>query len=218
MGEQIRRCVIVGAAVFENAMFLKHFLCEDDYVIAADGGLRLLNAMGVVPHAIIGDFDSSPCPDGVDVPVRCLPTHKDDTDVFAAAKEALALGYREFLLLGCLGGRLDHTLSNLFLLRFLHENNAHGLLVDEHHEVSLLTSGEHTVSCRNNCYFSLLPFGGDARGVTIRGAEYPLENATLDTVFPLGVSNGFLSSDVTVSLQDGCLLLILAQKDGVTSF
>lgn len=218
MGEQMRRCVIVGASAFENAAFLKCYLRADDYVIAADGGLRLLDAMEIAPHAIIGDFDSSPCPDGVTVPVRRLPTHKDDTDVFAAAKEALTLGYREFLLLGCLGGRLDHTLSNLFLLRFLHENNARGLLADEHHEVSLLASGEHTVPHRDNCFFSLLPFGGDACGVTIRDAEYPLENATLDTVFPLGVSNGFLSSDVTVSLQDGYLLLILAQKDGVTSF
>ena len=138
---------------------------------------------------------------------------REEADGEEAVKEALSDGYREFLLLGCLGGRLDHTVSNLFLLRFLHEQGAQGTLVDERHEVRLLTSGTHVIAHRPDRYLSLLPYGGNAEGVTIRGAEYPLENATLDTAFPLGVSNGFLETDVTVTLKSGCLLCILAGKD-----
>lgn len=207
------RCVIVGASPFGDAALLKGYLRKDDHIIAADGGSRLLDAMGVAPHAVIGDFDSSACPQRAAVPVQILPTHKDDTDVFAAAKEALDLDYRDFLFLGCLGGRLDHTVSNLFLLRFLTENGAEGVLVDERHEVRLLANGTHTVPCRDGYYFSLLPYGGNAEGVSIDGAEYPLQNAVLDTSFPLGVSNGFLKKDVIVTIKSGFLLLILAKKD-----
>ncbi len=213
MGKQMTRCVIVGASPFTDAALLKRHLDKDDYIIAADGGLRLLEAMGIAPHAVIGDFDSAACPKDTAVPIKLLPTHKDDTDVFAAAKEALSLGYREFLLLGCLGGRLDHTVSNLFLLRFLHENGARGVLVDECHEVHLLANGTHTVPLASGWYFSLLPYGGNAEGVSIDGAEYPLENAVLDTCFPLGVSNGFLENDVVITVKTGFLLLILAKKD-----
>ena len=213
MGKQMRRCVLVGASPFEDAAFLKRVLREDDYIFVADGGSRLLAAMEVTPHAVIGDFDSSACPQDSNVPVQILPTHKDDTDVFAAAKEALALGFREFLLLGCLGGRLDHTVSNLFLLRFLHDHGATGTLIDERHEVRLLSAGTHTIPRRAGYYLSLLPYGGNAEGVSIAGAEYPLENAMLNTAFPLGVSNGFLETDVTVTVKSGFLLLILAKKD-----
>ncbi len=215
MGKQITRCVIVGASPFSDAAHLKTYLRADDVIFAADGGTKLLEAMGIVPHAVIGDFDSAASSPWEDIPVKRLPTHKDDTDVFAAAKEALSLGFREFLLLGCLGGRLDHTVSNLFLLRYLWENGASGVLVDECHEVRLLASGTHIIPYTSGYYCSLLPYGGDAEGVTVKGAEYPLENATLDTVFPLGVSNGFLNQDITVSLKTGFLLTILAKKDEI---
>lgn len=213
MGKQMTRCVLVGASPFEDAAYLKTYLRDADHIVAADGGLQLLDAMAVAPHRVIGDFDSAVLPSDGALAVTELPTHKDDTDVFAAAKEALADGYRDFLLLGCLGGRLDHTVSNLFLLRFLHEHGAQGVLVDERHEVRLFTCGTYVIPCRQDCYVSLLPYGGNAEGVCIHGAEYPLENATLDTVFPLGVSNGFVGSDVTVTVKSGYLLCILAKKD-----
>ncbi len=213
MGKQMTRCVLVGASPFEDAAYLKTCLRDTDHIIAADGGLQLLNAMAVVPHRVIGDFDSAALPIDSTVAVTKLPTHKDDTDVFAAVKVALADGYREFLLLGCLGGRLDHTVSNLFLLRFLQEHGAQGVLVDERHEVRLLASGTHVIPCKTEYYLSLLPYGGNAEGVCIHGAEYPLENKTLNTSFPLGVSNGFVGNDVTVTLKSGYLLCILAKKD-----
>lgn len=213
MGKQMRRCVVVGASPFRDVAYLKTHLCETDHIVAVDGGLRLLAAMGITPHHVIGDFDSAEFPKDSAVVVTKLPTHKDDTDAFAAVKEALEDGYREFLFLGCLGGRLDHTISNLFLLRYLHEHGAEGMLLDEQHQVRLLASGTHVIMRAPDCYLSLLPYGGIAEGVTIRGAEYALANATLDTAFPLGVSNGFLDTDVTVTINRGCLLCILARKD-----
>lgn len=211
MGKPMTRCVIVGAAPFTDAAYLKTFLRSDDHIIAADGGSRLLDAMGVLPHRVIGDFDSSSRPADT---THCtvLPTRKDDTDVLAAVRAALKEGYRDFLLLGCLGGRFDHTIANLFVLRFLAEHEASGLLVDEQTEVTLLTAGEYTLPSKAECVFSLLPYGGSVHGVCVKGAAYEVTNATFDTVFPIGVSNAFVGKTVRITLKDGCLLLILAKE------
>ncbi len=210
LGKSMTRCVIVGAAPFVDAACLRADICAEDYIIAADGGQRLLAAMGIVPDVIIGDFDSSvqPCSGECHV----LPTRKDDTDVMAAVRLAYEKGYRLFLLLGCMGGRFDHTVANLFILRWLHERGADATLLDERHEVRLLGAGEHTVSPRKNSYVSLLPYGGDAQGVTLRNAAYTLENACLDTAHPLGVSNAFTDKPLEISLKSGYLLLIIAQE------
>ena len=83
------------------------------YLIAADGGLRHARALGLVPDAFIGDMDSlreEDLPEGAIL----YPSQKDDTDMMLAVKKAMALGVRKVLLLGGLGGRLDHICAIIF--------------------------------------------------------------------------------------------------------
>ena len=104
-----RRCVIfAGLPVAPE-------LCEDigpqDIIITADAGWKTARAMGFFPALALGDFDTAPAPEGPDV-LR-LPAEKDDTDTFFAARRALETGCSEVLILGGIGGRLDHTLANI---------------------------------------------------------------------------------------------------------
>ncbi len=210
MGESMTRAVIVGSGPFSDAALLASYLRDDDVLIAADGGQRLVSAMGRTPSLLVGDFDSSTCPLEASFDCKLLPVQKDDTDVLAAIRMALENGHRRFLLLGCLGGRLDHTMANLFLLRFLYDHDAQGMLADETHEVTLLGRGTHVLPPQNGRVLSLLPYGGDAHGVSIEGAMYTLQDAHLDTAFPIGVSNAFCGKSVTVTIKEGFLLCILA--------
>ena len=103
-----RRCVIfAGLAVPPH-------LCQDigpqDVILAADAGWKTARALGFAPTLALGDFDTAPAPKGPDV-LR-LPAEKDDTDTFFAARKALEMGCSEVLILGGIGGRLDHTLAN----------------------------------------------------------------------------------------------------------
>ena len=107
-----------------------------------------------------------------------LPHEKDDTDSYYAAKEALRRGYRDFLLLGASGARLDHTLGNLALLLMLHEAGARALLVDDYAEMEIVAQEGARVSDRYP-YFSLFNLDGSAGGVTVTGAKYPLCGAAL---------------------------------------
>ena len=114
----MKRCVIIGGApIKEYARVRAYFSAEDDYVFC-DSGLRHMEALGAKPSLIVGDFDSWHAPEGskTECETITLPHEKDDTDTAYAVKECIRRGYDAFLLTGCAGARLDHTLGNVPLL------------------------------------------------------------------------------------------------------
>ena len=201
------RCVIIGGADISDLAAVRRYLRPDDFIIACDSGLRHVDALGLTPSLIVGDFDSSPRPDTA-VETIVLPCEKDDTDTVFAAKEALGRGFREFLLLGAAGGRLDHTLGNVAVLLMLEAHGAHGLLVDDFSEMELVCQKPVLVP-DSFAYFSLLAVDGEAAGVSVKNAKYPLEHAVITPAYPYGVSNEPLPGQTAgISVETGRLLLI----------
>ena len=113
------KCIIFCAAAFDR---LAQPIEAEDFVLAADGGLRHTEKLGLSPNEILGDFDSLGfTPRGANV----FPVEKDDTDAMLAVRRGLSLGYREFVLYGTLDGpRLDHTIANFQTLQFLADRAA----------------------------------------------------------------------------------------------
>ena len=206
----MRRCVIVGGAPIERAEELRAYLRADDYMVYCDCGLRHEKALGRAPDLIVGDFDSHEDPHAAAETI-VLPRVKDDTDSFFAAKEALHRGFRDFLLLGMTGARLDHTLGNLAVALMLEEAGARALIVDAYSEMEFV-SDEADVSDAF-AYFSLLPYGGAAEGVTITGAKFPLAGARLAPSSSLGVSNEPLPGETAhIRVAAGRLLLVRVRR------
>ena len=207
------RCVICAAGPFSNADTLKAYVEETDCILAADNGVRLVQAMGLTPHRIVSDMDSmGALPQGLrGIPLDHLPTVKDDTDTLAAAKWALQEGYRDFLLLGATGGRLDHTMANFAVLLYLTNRGASAALADEYNVVTLVKPGAYRIRYAEDHALSFLPYGGEVHGLTIENAAYPLNNASLTPDYPLGVSNAFVQGDVEISLSHGNLLIFLSK-------
>ena len=205
----MKKCIIFCAAGFEN---LAAPIGPEDYVLAADGGLRHLEQLKIRPNGIIGDFDSlGYVPEGAEV----FPVEKDDTDAMLAAKKGLELGFREFLFYGSLDGpRLDHTVANFQSLQYLAERDATGYLVGNAQIVTVLRNGKLTFPAECAGILSVFCMGADATGVTVRGAQYELENGTLSAGFPLGVSNHFVGKEVTVAVEKGSLLLLWDRENG----
>ena len=200
------KCIIFCAAGFDG---LSEPIGEDDFVIAADGGLRHTRALGLTPDCILGDFDSlGYVPEGAKV----FPTRKDDTDSMLAIREGLSRGYREFVLYGALDGeRPDMAVANYQALLFLADRGARGLLVGKRFRASVVKDGCLTFPAGPDGTVSVFCLGADARGVTIRGLGYPMEEGTLTARFPLGVSNRFTGSPAEVRVKDGSLLVIWEQ-------
>lgn len=202
------RCVIVGGAGIGDYPRARALLEPDDFLIYCDCGLRHRGGLGREADLIVGDFDSYERPGG-GTEVIVLPREKDDTDTVFAAKEALGRGFDRFLLLGMVGQRFDHTFGNISLLLLLEEAGARAVLADDYSLMELVVPGTEALIENRYPFFSLLALGGDARGVTIRGAKYPLEGAEIACRHQYGISNEVLPGQTArVSLTQGRLLLV----------
>jgi thiamine pyrophosphokinase len=143
------------------------------------------------------------------------PVEKDDTDAILAARRGMELGFREFWFYGSLDGpRLDHTIANLQMLRFLQEQGAMGYLIGKT-QIATVVTNSSLLFCGAGGTVSVFCVGGDAAGVTLRGMKYPLDGKTLTDSFPLGVSNQFAGEEAYVSVREGCLLVIWDRKNGI---
>lgn len=203
-------CYVVGAMSLTPA--LRPYPVQGDYVIAADRGFDSLMAYGVRPDLAVGDFDSlGHLPHHPNV--IQLPTEKDDTDMVFALRKGIELGYRRFILLGGVGGRLEHTLGNLQLLNWLASQGGQGFLVGEKTAATCIRDGKRVIfPASMSGSLSVLCISGAAEGVDLTGLKYPLDKHTLTSQFPLGLSNQFLGQEAAVSVETGSLLLLWEDK------
>ena len=206
----MKKCVIFCAAGFDGLLLP---IRKDDLVIAADGGLRHTQALGIHPDVILGDFDSlGYIPEGSSV----FRVEKDDTDMMLAIRLGLERGCREFLLYGAMDGpRLDHTIANLQTLSYLTEHGAWGYLIGNHHIATCVRRGSLVFSEKAEGIVSVFCQGADASNVTLEGLHYPLNNAKLTAHFPLGVSNHFLGQPARVRVGEGTLLCLWDRANGL---
>lgn len=207
----MKKCIIVGAGEFSLSSWEYE---EGDYLIAADGGYDHLKKKGIIPDMLIGDMDSI----GLDylekgIRIKKLPVEKDDTDLLAAIKEGLSLGYREFRLYGVLGGdRVDHSLANIQCLLYLYNRKAKGVLYGVHDRIELLCNDKIFYPASMKGIFSIFAFFGDAKGVTEQGFKYSLEDATVKMEFPIGISNEFIGQESMISVREGMLLICIHEQ------
>ena len=196
-------CYIVGAGECSGINFLKR---ENDFVIAADGGLRYLEAAGVIPDLLLGDFDSLGYrPQGT---VLTYPKEKDETDTFLALRYAAANGYRTVRIFGGMGGRIDHTLANIQMLVWAARRGMDVRLCDGTTELMALCDGELSFPAECAGRISVFSMDNTAEGVDLLGLKYVLENGSLTNEFALGVSNEFIGCKSTVRVRCGTLLLV----------
>lgn len=205
------RCVIVGASPICEIKRIKTFIKEDDYIIACDGGLNNCKSLEIKPNLIIGDFDSfdeKDLKEYKNIEVIKLPREKDDTDTFFAVKEALRRKYEDFLLLGLIGKRFDHSLCNISVLLFLNNKKKKAEIIDDYSKMIIVDKFEKYISDKY-AYFSLMNVDGTAKGVYIENAKYPLKNAQIKSDFQYAISNEVIKGNkASVKVKKGRLLLI----------
>jgi thiamine pyrophosphokinase len=191
----------------------------DDRIIAADGGSLHALSWGWMPHVVIGDLDSLPARERARLEaVGCrflqVPAEKDETDLELAIRLAVEEGAREILIFGALGGRPDHYLANVMLLVLAAQLQAPARILDGQQEIRLIGDGQEAeFSGEVGDTLSLIPIGGDARGITTEGLFYPLREGTLYFGPARGISNVFTAPRARVKLEEGTLLAIHIRQD-----
>lgn len=184
------------------------------WVIAADSGLDQAARIGLRVDLAVGDMDS------VDSqrlanhrgPVDLHPVDKDATDFELALEHAVDRpNIERIIVLGGLGGRIDHFLANASIIasdRFASCEiewlaGTARIMVVRHHAQLHGVPGQ-TVS--------LLPAGGTVTGITTTGLKWQLVDATLPFGSSRGISNEFSKPVATVQIASGCLLAIVPDR------
>ncbi|NLB61556.1 MAG: thiamine diphosphokinase [Clostridiales bacterium] len=199
-----RICYIVGAGENYGLDFVPLL---GDYVIAADGGLKHLEQNGIHADLVIGDFDTLQY-EPIHPNVIALNKVKDDTDTLAAVREGINKGYLVFHIYCGMGGKIEHTLSNIQVLGFLSQQNITGFLFGNNCVVTAITNGELEFSSDACGNISVFSFSEKSTGVHLKGLKYELDNVTLTNTFPIGVSNELVGKDSVVSVTEGTILVV----------
>jgi thiamine pyrophosphokinase len=179
-------------------------------VVAADGGLIPLLEAGVHPDVLIGDLDSSfaPYPEGVKV---VLDADQETNDLEKALNYVHSSGFRNILVLGATGLRLDQTLKNLSVL--MQFNGKFDRLHFEDHLCNIRVADQNTeLSLQSGTAISLFPISGKVDHIVTQGLKYPLLNESLENGTRDGSSNVVVSSPVSIQYKSGSLLLIINHK------
>jgi len=209
------RAVIFANGILPDLAAARSLLGDDDFFVAADGGLHNALACGASPHAVIGDFDSLSEAELADVEkaeARILryPREKDETDLELAIHFVLDSQFKVIRVVGALGGRLDQTLGNIALLADV-PAGVDMRLDDGREEVRLVESRAEILGKPGDT-LSLIPWGAPAQGVSTENLRYPLRGEILLPHKTRGISNEMLGEQASVQLTQGRLILIHSRK------
>lgn len=184
----------------------------EDVILAADGGARHALALGLIPSAIIGDFDSLTESEirvftDMDVHMLRFPRSKDETDLELALAHAIRAGYSPIIIIGAYGGRLDQLLGNIALLASP-EALVADVRLDDGITEAFFVNAKAQIRGQAGETVSLIPWGGPAVAVSTDGLVYPLNKETLLPDRTRSISNQMLAKTARVSLAHGLLLCI----------
>lgn len=184
-------------------------------VIAADSGLDLADAHGMMVNLIVGDFDSvnpetvTKYVDAGSV-VEEYPREKEVTDFELALLAAKDFDADKLVIIGGGGQRLDHLLGNMFVLSG--EQTAKWI-------VDAFIGRDLILLCRKDQprsfegiigdSVSLIPIGSDVGGVTTSGLKWKLTDETLNADYARGMSNELSAESANVKISSGSLAVVL---------
>lgn len=209
------RVIIVSGGKPPSKELLLKEIRPDTVLIAADSGANCLYDYKILPHLLLGDFDS------IHKKVldyfkknNCIldiyPTEKDFTDTEIAVKAAINMNPSEIVLLGCTGSRVDHLLGNIGMLKICLENHVNAYMKDENNEIRLINASSSLKGTVGQI-FSLQPYCDEIIDLTIEGAKYPLNNYNLKIGQSITISNEFTEPQVLIKFKSGILMIILSR-------
>ena len=213
--------IVAGGEIDKEfaASYIKYIDNHALYVIACDKGYEACESLHITPKVLVGDFDSvddaaQNRAKAAGIEMIKLNPIKDDTDVEVALNHAFSVTNPgdEIYMLGCTGGRLDHTIGNFHLMGMGAKCERAVIIVDSHNYIEMITPGETYIvepETQFGKYVSVFPFMGPVTGLTMTGFKYSVTNKTLEGFDTLTVSNEVkTSSYAEITIESGYLIVM----------
>lgn len=206
------KAVVVAHGEIKDMDFACNIMKDCDLLVCADGGGEYAAGCGIIPDCLIGDLDSIDAQslsaiENSTCNIIKYPREKDFTDTQLAIDYAVKKGASEIVILAGTGDRLDHTLANILLLVKVAKSGMKMSLVNEKNTVYLICS-DMRISGKAGEFLSLIPAGGDVKGIFTEGLKYKLSGSTMELGDPVGISNVFTEDEAYVKIESGYLLAI----------
>ena len=206
------KIVIFANGEADDLDFLGKIASEANYIICCDGGAGFAAQLGLVPHLIVGDFDSLDADikayyENKDVTFAEFPIEKNATDLEIAVEMALLKSPAEIVILGGYGGRADHFLGNIQTLVMAAKADTKAIMVSPATKAFVIDKFAE-IPRENYNYISLVPLEAEVSGITTTGLKYPLRSDVLHIGTTVGISNEFVDSVATITVNGGLLLAI----------
>ena len=218
MDYECRILIVSGGKIDEDILKELASNCSYSKIIGVDKGLESLDLLEINPDIICGDFDTvntlifNKYKDREGCVIKEFPPMKDFTDTHLAVDIAIEEGARVIDICGGTGSRMDHFLGNLGVIAYALAKGVKVYMWDGNNRIQMTDKG--IVLNKNDGYgkyVSLIPYGGEVRGVSLYGFKYPLSGATLKLEESLGVSNEIVDEEARIEIESGRLIVIEAR-------
>lgn len=201
--------VFFNGVMDSSSPYYKELLKNEKYIYCADGGLKYALEIGVVPLEIWGDLDSiehTLVEKAVSLGSKVIEfeARKNFTDGELILSELVKKDFGKIVILGGLGGRSDHFLTNLNLL-FKFEN----IVFTDEKEIIFKVDNRMEIKNHKDKTISFIPMSDIVEGITLIDFEYPLNNRTVSRGDSLCTSNILRSDNAIIEFKSGKLLGIL---------
>ena len=213
------RAVVFANGLIQKIHLITKLIKENDFIVSADGGLRYIRALNLIPNLVIGDLDSINNDDIMflktkKVEILKFLIEKDQTDLEIALREVVKRDYKNILVIGGLGGRIDQTLANLGLISSF-SNNEIRIEFDDGEEHIILIRDQLSLSGKKGDTVSLIPLCFPANGITTRGLQYSLTDEKLLPYQTRGISNVMMGEIAEIEISSGTMLVIHSRTENV---
>jgi len=206
------RAVVFANGVIREIHLVERLITENAFIVSADGGLRYIRSLNLIPKLVVGDLDSVNNNDiefinDNSIEILLFPTDKDQTDLEIALEELVKRDYKDILVIGALGGRIDQTLANLGLISSI-SNDDIRVEFDDGREHIMLIRNRLTLSGKKGDTVSLIPLCSPVKGIRTKGLQYPLTNESLLPDQTRGISNVMMGEIAEINITSGTVLCI----------
>lgn len=208
------KALVVLNGNIRDLLLLEKIGKESDFILCADGGTNYCLKASLIPDMVIGDLDSI-SKDSLkiiydnNIPIEKYPTKKDATDSEISIDYLISKEFSHITLMGAIGNRMDHTLSNILLLSKLHEKGIKGKIIDENNTIYLVDE-ELTLIKEEDCYVSVIPITNSGAVVTLKGFEYELNQIRINFGSTYGISNRIVKDKAYIDIHEGACLIFVS--------
>lgn len=181
-------------------------------IIAADGGANYLCKKGIIPDVLIGDFDSI-SPEYLNVlkkksNIIKFSVDKDKSDTELAIEYCLKNGYNDITLINAVDGRLDHSLTNIFLIEKFIKQGLKLHFLNAKSEIYVVTN-KANIPAKIGTNISLISLTDFTLVKETKALKFPLNNEKLYRSSSRGISNITTEKKFSIIVSSGILLVII---------